>query len=85
MFDNFTQIPHTVNEASVMMEPMNEITTKFHELVPNNSYNVRWYGNYILISIANILAVMNGLTADVNNPATTSYYENDIYHFSRTY
>ena len=82
MFDNFTQIPHTVNEASVMMEPMNEITTKFQELVPNNSYNVRWYGNYILISIANLLAVMNGLTADVNNPATTSYYENDIYHFS---
>lgn len=82
MFDNFTQIPHTVNEASVMMEPMNEITTKFQELVPNNSYNVRWYGNYILISIANLLAVMNGLTADVNNPATTSYYENDIYNFS---
>ena len=81
MFDNFTLIPRTDSEASLMMEPINEITEKFQALVPDNAYAIRWFGDYILISIANLLAVMNGLTAEQQNKAVTKYYENDDYHF----
>lgn len=85
MFDNFTMVPHTDTEASLMMEPMNEITTKFQALVPNKAYAIRWYGDYILLSIANLLAVMNALTASPTNVAWTTYYENDDYHFISDY
>ena len=85
MFDNFTLIPHTDSEASIMMEPMNEITEKFQALVPCKAYDIRWFGNYILISIANLLAVMSGLTADPENKSLTKYYENDDYNFKNDY
>lgn len=85
MFDNFTLIPHTDSEASIMMEPMNEITEKFQALVPSKAYDLRWFGNYILISIANLLAVMSGLTADSENKSLTKYYENDDYNFINDY
>lgn len=85
MFENFIMVPHTDTEASLMMEPMNEITSKFQALVPNSAYAIRWYGDYILISIANLLAVMNGLTASPADIAWTVYYENDDYHFLSDY
>lgn len=85
MFDKFIKIPHTINEASAMMEPMNEITLKFQALVPNKDYAIKWYGNYILLSIANLLAVMNGLTGSKDNKAVTKYHENDDYHFIGDY
>ena len=85
MFDNFIKIPHTINEASAMMEPMNEVTFKFQALIPNKDYAIQWYGNYILLSVANMLAIMNGLTGSKDNKAITKYYENDDYHFTADY
>ena len=81
MFDNFTMVPHTETETSLMMEPMNEITSKFQTLVHRDNYDIRWYGNYLLLSIANLLGVMSGLTATPVKQACTYYYENDDYHF----
>lgn len=81
MFDNLTLVPHNDTEASLMMDPMNTITTRFRSLVQNNAYNIKWYGDYLLLSIANLLTIISGLTGTLSDPAYAAYYENDDYHF----
>lgn len=81
MFDNFTMVPHTDSETSLMMEPMNEITAKFQSLISSDIYDLKWYGDYMLLSIANLLSVMSGLKSTYQRTACTYYYENDDYHF----
>lgn len=81
MFDNFTMVPHTDTETSLMMEPMNEITTKFQSLITSNVYDLKWYGDYMLLSIANLLSIMSGMKATPTRKACTYYYENDDYNF----
>ena len=81
MFDNLTMVPHTDTETSLMMEPMNEITTKFQSLITSDVYDLKWYGDYMLLSIANLLSIMSGMKATPTRKACTYYYENDDYRF----
>ena len=85
MFDNFTLVPHTDTEASQMMDPMNEITTKFQTIVTNDAFDLGWYGDYILLSIANLFGIMNGLTGRIQRQACTYYYDGDDYNFNNRF
>ena len=85
MFDNFTQIPHSDNEASQMMSALNEITDAFQNIVPNNTYNINWFTNYAMINVGYLLTVMNALTATKDHMSWTEYFAADSSYFESKY
>lgn len=81
MFDLFTSVPHTLEEAQNEMRAFAEIQDKLNTVISTEKRRLAWNVEYQMLSLANVLNTLSALRVKDDEYFVTRYSADDAYYF----